>query len=189
MKMIRKFWTVIVATRRVTVQTSARKPSSKTVKGLSMSGKVEDKSLEESKSICRIRIRFSNLTMEVDDPFIGLKWIELNWNRRFDDWAESEGNDVRLFVTPVQTLILCPENWLHSWSLSISTQEVSSWIWLSSYLLTWDLSAHIETSTLLYCARQTVDNKSPSLCPRSMVGQIFYFKLRCRPYKPPCIVW
>jgi hypothetical protein len=59
---------------------------------------LHNKVAEEPKSICRIRIPFSDLTAEDYDPFIGY-WIKVYGNRRSEDGSESEGKDVRVLDT------------------------------------------------------------------------------------------
>ena len=69
-----RMWSVIVVTRRVNMQTSSRKPSTKIIKGLSRSRKVEapvtEKVSEEPKPIRHITICFSDLTTEENDDFV-----------------------------------------------------------------------------------------------------------------------
>ena len=53
--------------------------------------------MEEPKSIRQIRIRFSNLTAEENDPFIRY-WIKVNGNRGLGHGVDADGKDVRVFV-------------------------------------------------------------------------------------------
>ena len=76
-----------------------------------------DKAVEEPKSIRRIRIRFSDLTAEDNDPFIRY-WIKVYGNRGLGNGVDAEGKDVRVFVdTGANVSTSCPEdNSLHSWT-------------------------------------------------------------------------
>ena len=104
MWLIWRMWSLIAATRRATMTISVQKPSSRTAKGLSrwrsrkVKKPVADKAVEELKSISQIRIRFSDLTTEENDPFIRY-WIRLygNWGLG-DGIEEAEGNDVRVYM-------------------------------------------------------------------------------------------
>jgi hypothetical protein len=62
-----------------------------------MEESVVDKAVEEPKSIRQIRIRFSDLTMEDNDPFIRY-WIKVYGNQGLGNGADAEGKDVRVFV-------------------------------------------------------------------------------------------
>ena len=55
-----------------------------------------DKAVEEPKSIHQIRIRFSDLTAEDNDPFIRY-WIKVYGNRGLGNGIDAEGKDVRVF--------------------------------------------------------------------------------------------
>ena len=58
---------------------------------------VDDKAVDEPKSIRQIRIRFFDLTMEEKDPFIRY-WIKLYGKRGLGNGVDDEGKDVRVFV-------------------------------------------------------------------------------------------
>jgi len=60
---------------------------------------VADKAVEEPKSIRQIRIRFSDLTAEDNDPYPLIRyWIKMYGNRGLGNGVNEEGKDVRVFV-------------------------------------------------------------------------------------------
>jgi len=71
---------------------------SKDSKGTFKVRKMEEPEAEKAvEEIRLIRIRFSDLTMEENDPFIRY-WINFYGNRRLGNGVDAEGKDVRVFV-------------------------------------------------------------------------------------------